>query len=280
MTISKTSSVLLLLVAAASTGASEAANLRNVQRSLAASYTQSSEFLSEMLARVNKERHAEGLPPVCGNKKLLSSSQRHSDDMAKNNYMEHTGTDGSTMPERITDAGYDWSAVGENVAAGQEDVQAVMDAWMHSPEHRENIMGDYAMLGATYAYNRNTEFKHFWTQDFGKSETEGCDPASDSQDQNPDQEQVAQNEDQVQGEADTEETPVPKTAVHATEAPEEKTLGEAEPGKVQGATDASETPCPKKEQTPAPMQETTQRSAEKPASPASVNAVKDCNPKF
>ncbi|KAF1773571.1 CAP domain [Phytophthora cactorum] len=42
-----------------------------------------------MLACVNKERAAEGLPPVCGNKKLQSSSQRHSDDMAQNNYMAH-----------------------------------------------------------------------------------------------------------------------------------------------------------------------------------------------
>ncbi|KAG3128849.1 hypothetical protein PI126_g21208 [Phytophthora idaei] len=115
---------------AAANGVSEAANLRQAQRSLGATYSQSNDFLSEMLAFVNKERAAEGLPPVCGNKKLQSSSQRHSDDMAQNNYMAHDGADGSTMSQRITDAGYKWGAVGENVAAGQEDVQAVMDAWI------------------------------------------------------------------------------------------------------------------------------------------------------
>ncbi|KAI9992079.1 hypothetical protein PInf_017463 [Phytophthora infestans] len=265
MTTSKISSTTLLLVATAFIGISGAANLRQMQRNLGATYSQSSDFHAEMLARVNKERAAEGLPPVCGNKKLLSSSQRHSDDMAQNNYMAHDGTDGSTMSQRITDAGYKWSAVGENVAAGQEDVQAVMDAWMHSPEHRENIMGEYTMLGVSYAYNDNSEYRHYWTQDFGKGDTESCDSDSENQEQglsqeqeqNPDQQQVAQNEDNVQGEADNG-TPVPKTSVYVTEAPKE------------------ESPCSLDTiNTPAP-----ERTAEEPETPGKVYAANDCDSKF
>ncbi|KAF4033882.1 putative SCP domain-containing protein [Phytophthora infestans] len=60
--------------------------------------------------------------------------------------MAHDGSDGSSMSERITQAGYDWSAVAENVAAGQVDVDAVMVAWINSPEHLENIMGEYTMF--------------------------------------------------------------------------------------------------------------------------------------
>ncbi|POM57674.1 SCP-like extracellular protein [Phytophthora palmivora] len=262
----------LLLVAAAFNGFSEGANLRHVQRKLSGTYSQSSDMLSEMLARVNKERASQNLPPVCANKKLQSSSQRHSDDMAENNYMAHDGTDGSTMSQRITDAGYKWSAVGENVAAGQVDVQAVMDAWMNSPEHRENIMGEYTMLGVSYAFNENTEYKHYWTQDFGKGDTESCDSnpnaGSENQeqgDQKPDQEQVAQNEDQVLGEADPEATPVPKTSVFVTKTPE--------------------TPCPENEKNDTPVQEASpspesQRSTEDNETPGKVTAPKDCNPKF
>ncbi|KAL3665507.1 hypothetical protein V7S43_009542 [Phytophthora oleae] len=306
--ITKSSSALLLLVAAASNEASEAANLRQVQRNLDATYVHSSDFLSEMLARVNKERAAEGLPPVCSNKKLQSSSQRHSDDMAQNNYMAHDGTDGSTMSQRITDTGYKWSAVGENVAAGQEDVQAVMDAWMHSPEHRENIMGEYTMLGVTYAFNENTEYKHYWTQDFGMGDTESCDSDSGNQNHNadtteqdsqsPDQEQVAQNEDEVQDEADVTDAP------EAPEAPESETPcpEEQQPGNVEGATDTEETPvpktvvvvtktpevetpCPEKGQTDATVQETTpvpesQRSGYEAEAPGKVNAANDCYPNF
>ncbi|GMF12644.1 unnamed protein product [Phytophthora lilii] len=293
-TVSKNSMSLLLLVAAASSSVSVAANLRQVQRSLGASYSQSSDFLSAMLARVNKERAAEGLPPVCANKKLQSSSQRHSDDMAANNYMAHDGTDGSTMSTRITDTGYDWSAVGENVAAGQEDVDSVMDAWMHSPEHRENIMGEYTMLGVAYGFNENTEYKHYWTQDFGKGDHEACDSSTSTGSDN--QDQVAQNQDQVQGDADSDETPVPKTSVHVTEAPEPeaktpcpKTEADRESTPVP-KTDVhvtespkAETPCPE-----APVQEATP-ATEAPETPApeaqqtvpgKVSPAKDCDPKF
>jgi hypothetical protein len=82
------------------------------------------------------------------------------------------------MNERVTQVGYDWSSVAENVAAGQVDVDAVMEAWMNSPGHRENILGDYTMLGCAYAYNADTTYQHYWTQDFGTGDAEGCDGGS------------------------------------------------------------------------------------------------------
>ncbi|KAE9270943.1 hypothetical protein PF008_g30476 [Phytophthora fragariae] len=92
MTITQTSLALLIIAAAASNGLSEAANLRQAQRHLAATYRQPSEYLPAMVTRVNKERAAVGLPPVCANLKLQSSSQRHSDDMADHDYMAPTTT--------------------------------------------------------------------------------------------------------------------------------------------------------------------------------------------
>ncbi|KAG2504619.1 hypothetical protein BBI17_009310 [Phytophthora kernoviae] len=227
MVIPKSSLALLLLIATASNNFVDAANLRQ-ERNLEETYSQSGDYLPAMLARVNKERAAHGLSPLCANKKLQASSQRHSDDEAAKNYMAHDGSDGSTMSQRITEAGYNWSAVAENVAAGQVDVEAVMDAWMDSPGHRENILGDYTMLGASYAYNDNTEYKHYWTQDFGASDNEKCDDdtsaGSNNNDQpgdddtsaesnnydqlddsnNQKQDQAAQNEDRVQSSPATE----------------------------------------------------------------------------
>eukprot|EP00644_Phytophthora_capsici_P001739 jgi/Phyca11/107744/e_gw1.14.304.1 len=159
-----------LVVAAA---AAEAANLRQEQRNLQ-TYTQSDDYYSVMLNRVNQERASRGLPALCTNKKLQDAAQRHSDDQAQNNYMDHTGTDGTNMADRITEAGYDWGSVAENIAAGQPDVESVMRTWMNSPGHRENILGDYTMFGTAYAYNPNSQYKHYWTQDFGTGETEEC----------------------------------------------------------------------------------------------------------
>ncbi|KAG3128850.1 hypothetical protein PI126_g21209 [Phytophthora idaei] len=160
----------LLVIAAVA----EATNLRQGQRNLQ-TYTSSSEYLSAMLARVNQERAAHGLPALCTNKKLQNAAQGHSDDQAANNYMDHTGTDGTSVSERITRSGYDWSAVAENVAAGQPDVDSVMENWMNSPGHRENILGDYTMFGCAYAHNTDTTYQHYWTQDFGTGDAEECD---------------------------------------------------------------------------------------------------------
>ncbi|KAK1944147.1 Uncharacterized protein P3T76_004059 [Phytophthora citrophthora] len=185
MTITQSTIALLLVLATASNGASEAANLRQhqVQRNLGgATYAQSDDYFSAMLAAVNKERAANGLSALCMNKKLQNAAQRHSDDQAKNNFMAHDGSDGSTMSKRVTDAGYQWNAVAENVAAGQVDVTAVMESWMNSPGHRANILGvDYTMFGTAYAYNPESTYKHYWTQDFGAGSSEACDGSDSTQ---------------------------------------------------------------------------------------------------
>ncbi|RLN98759.1 hypothetical protein BBJ28_00005997 [Nothophytophthora sp. Chile5] len=167
--------IVLVVVAAATTAIvpDESGNLRHVSRSL-----QTDDISIALLARVNQERAANGLPAVCWNSKLQAAAKRQSDDMAANDFLHHAGSDGSTVSTRIAYAGYEWKAVAENVAGGQANVESVMDAWMKSTGHRMNIMGNYTMLGAAYAYNPDSTFTHYWTEDFGTSDTEKCDKAS------------------------------------------------------------------------------------------------------
>jgi uncharacterized protein YkwD len=130
---------------------------------------------TQMLAAVNKQRTAAGLATLCLNSKLNSAAQGHSDDMAANDFMSHTGSSGSTMSQRITATGYDWSVIAENVAAGQEDVDAVMTAWMNSAGHKANILSSKTtMFGCAYAYIADSTYKHYWTQDFGAGSAESC----------------------------------------------------------------------------------------------------------
>lgn len=220
LSIMKSSIALLLVLAAASADAANLRKLGGTTSTDTATYTSINEYGSAMLAAVNKARAAKGLSALCMNSKLHSAAQRHSDDMAAKDYMAHDGSDGSTMSERITQAGYDWSAVAENVAAGQVDVDAVMVAWINSPEHYENIMGDYTMFGTAYAFNADSEYKHYWTQDFGAGDAEQCDGASSTSSGSTTQQDAAQNEDQVQGEAETEApTEAPATVAPTTETP-------------------------------------------------------------
>jgi uncharacterized protein YkwD len=60
--------------------------------------------------------------------------------LQSNNLFTHTGANGSSVGDRLTATGYQWSTVGENIAAGYPDLASVMDGWLNSPGHCANIM--------------------------------------------------------------------------------------------------------------------------------------------
>lgn len=62
--------------------------------------------------------------------------------------------------------------VGENIARGTGDlgnVRAIFRAWIHSPEHRENILGRYSQIGVGLRVGNlgGHSDVHVWTQHFG-----------------------------------------------------------------------------------------------------------------
>merc|ERR1712176_549815 len=132
-----------------------------------------SSILNEMLNAVNAERSKQGLSPFCYNQKLINAAQMHSDDMASKVFLSHFGSDGSSPPQRMTNAGFQYNYYAENVAYGQQTVQDVMTAWMNSAGHRANILSSsskYFGLGLTYSANNVP----YWTQKFGNSNSESC----------------------------------------------------------------------------------------------------------
>ncbi|MFC9049695.1 CAP domain-containing protein [Streptomyces anthocyanicus] len=120
---------------------------------------------AQVLALVNEERAAAGCSPVTANSRLTRAADDYSDVMASSGVMSHTGPDGSTMASRVEAAGYQWSALGENIAQGQADAASVMEAWMNSPGHRENILNcSFKELGVGVHFGDGGPW---WTQDFG-----------------------------------------------------------------------------------------------------------------
>lgn len=102
---------------------------------------------------------------------LEATATGHSMDMANNNFFSHTGSDGSSVGTRATRAGYTWSAVGENIAAGVplSSVSAVVEAWLTSPGHCANIMrSTYTEFGAAKFSNSSSTYNAYWTQVFGR----------------------------------------------------------------------------------------------------------------
>ncbi|GAA0630536.1 CAP domain-containing protein [Streptomyces thermocarboxydovorans] len=117
--------------------------------------------VARVVELVNAERAKAGCSAVTVNSKLTKAAQDHSEDMAATGNMSHTGSDGSTPDQRITRAGYSWSAYGENVAYGYSTPEQVMEGWMNSPGHRENILNcNFKEIGVGRSGT-------YWTQDFG-----------------------------------------------------------------------------------------------------------------
>ncbi|MGZ9812480.1 CAP domain-containing protein [Pseudoroseicyclus sp. H15] len=59
-------------------------------------------------------------------------------------YISHTGPDGSTLGERLDAVGYEYAWAAENLAAGYNSNEAVLEGWMNSPGHRSNMLAPEA----------------------------------------------------------------------------------------------------------------------------------------
>lgn len=87
---------------------------------------------------INSVRTSVGAPPLRFDSRLNTAAQDHADDMLANDYFSHNGQNGSTIESRATAAGYNWTAIGENIAQGQRNENLAMNAWTSSPGHHRN----------------------------------------------------------------------------------------------------------------------------------------------
>ncbi|MET8803805.1 CAP domain-containing protein [Streptomyces sp. NPDC004546] len=119
---------------------------------------------AEVLKLVNEERAKVGCSPLAANSSLSKLAESFSDDMAARDFFDHTDPDGKTPWDRAAAAGIT-DLGGENIARGQADAAAVMQAWMNSPGHRANILNcDFKTLGVGLHLGPGGPW---WTQDFG-----------------------------------------------------------------------------------------------------------------
>lgn len=141
-----------------------------------------SSFETEVLQRTNNARVSgrtcvdaktgarkvmPAVPALKRNRLLAYAARAHSKDMAKKRYFSHTSADGTAFSTRISRTGYAWSAVGENIAAGQSSPKSVVNAWLASYGHCRNLMSaSFTELGVGFA--AGGPYRTYWTQDFGR----------------------------------------------------------------------------------------------------------------
>jgi uncharacterized protein YkwD len=101
---------------------------------------------SGVLAQLNAIRVQHHLVPLKLNAELTDSAAEHTREMEQDGYFAHDSADGTVFWKRIQHwyaqgASRYWS-VGENLlwSAPTDDPTRALSLWMHSPEHRANIL--------------------------------------------------------------------------------------------------------------------------------------------
>lgn len=139
--------------------------------------TEEQRFAEVFLALVNAARAESRLcgeesfasvPALTWSNKLQRAAEAHSLDMSDHNFFSHTGSDGSDVAMRAQAQVYEWRAVGENIAAGQDNLQEVIVGWLGSPGHCRNLMNsNYTEVGAACVSNENADYLNYWTNVLG-----------------------------------------------------------------------------------------------------------------
>ena len=132
-----------------------------------------STYASRVQDYVNAARIENGMSALPAHAKLSQAAIIHARDMAANGFVDHTGSDESTLQDRVTRTGYPWTLVAENVAAGQKTVQEVVRDWMKSPGHKANILNtEIREIGTAHISVRKSgvgkNYNHFWVVVFGR----------------------------------------------------------------------------------------------------------------
>ena len=144
-------------------------------------------FIDEVLRLTNKFRADNGLSPLALNAELNIAAQSYTEEMANGDFFGHNGKENNREKDnvglRVTEAGYDWNRVGENIAAGYQTPEAVVKGWIDSPGHRRNLLNpDYEDIGLGYYELKNDtgdiNYGEYWTQVFGAGDSVAESPAA------------------------------------------------------------------------------------------------------
>jgi uncharacterized protein YkwD len=123
----------------------------------------------QILELVNSTRGSAGLGTVSMESRLNAAAAQHSLDMACNDFVSHTGSNGSLWYQRVADQGYaNSSSARENIYVGNPafggDAQGAFTWWMNSQIHRDNILNpNVSQVGIAYVFNPDSTYGGYYT---------------------------------------------------------------------------------------------------------------------
>lgn len=104
--------------------------------------------VNSLLEKTNQERQKLGLTVLSLNKELNQAALAKAQDMFNDQYWAHVAPDGKQAWDFIKEANYVYKYAGENLARDFNSSDEVVEAWMNSPSHYENIANkDFTQMG-------------------------------------------------------------------------------------------------------------------------------------
>jgi len=102
----------------------------------------------KIIELTNQKRIEYGVPPLSVSSQLTQAANKKAEDMVMRNYWSHTTPEGKPFWTFVDEYNYNWSYLGENLAADFDMAESAVDAWFNSPTHRKNILNpEYQDIG-------------------------------------------------------------------------------------------------------------------------------------
>lgn len=122
-----------------------------------------STFEDQVVTLVNKERSKQGLKPLTHRADLKNVAHKKAQDMINSNYFSHNSPNYGSPFDMLKTFGISYQTAGENIAKGQKTPETVMNSWMNSTGHRQNILNSqYDTIGVGFYHGA-------WVQMFIKA---------------------------------------------------------------------------------------------------------------
>lgn len=122
------------------------------------------EFIDIASANINAMRMENGLEPLQTAPLLQEMCQERADELTKS--YSHSRVNGDAWYTILTDYGIDTNCfAGENIAAGYDTPEGVVEGWMNSAGHRRNILNtnyEYFAVGVSYYENDPEYYFYYW----------------------------------------------------------------------------------------------------------------------
>jgi uncharacterized protein YkwD len=161
-----TESIFWVKIAVGTGGASNIVGTPIVSQVGNCTYTTNDSYVQTLIGLINQARSDVGRAPLTVNQQLMDAAQGHSLDMACNNFLHHSGSDGSWIGDRLSQAGYPNPYYLEILAIGLP--QDAMNQWKADKDHWDAVLNSRVTeIGVGYVYSKFAAFGSYWTVDMG-----------------------------------------------------------------------------------------------------------------